>query len=678
MNKFFSASVAFFAMAVALTVVGASPARASDGMPTQSQCDSGSTTYTWTGLGIARPVIASMIVDGETIPDPTNPADGSIGAVVCPNVDLARKTGLTVYRRSGSEGHIDLTGAVTPAGNPITSSSVITITLTNMGDLARYYSFSLVHGVVSTWTTANLGTSSASLTVALSPSRTPLVSGSGDSEFCSATPPNCHAAKSDSDVLSASLDMDFDQAGSFSTFTGAYFGLTGAVAGFVQASTASDGTRSLSATLGAPHALADGTTANTGSMQAFLPDSVLSSMFGLSSGSIDAATLAVSRTESTSTSFVPFTVEVVTGGVIVKISDITFSSPVYKIKKSTLTTECRLKGCIVTIPGPQQSSSAVHVGPLVKVFSAAGKALTKYGEFYAFNKNYNGGGYIATGDIDEDGADEIVVGEGAGKDIGNTGAQRIRVFEKNGTRKSIELAPFDKNYAGGLSVAVGDTDGDGKAKEIATCEAAGGRTECKVYRYNTAKQMLAYWRPFGATTAGATIALADVDNDGRDEAIVATGSGATAQVRVYDIGSKTITAINKGATLKPITLSPFGTYRGGVSVTGGDVDGDGKAEISVGQSGLKQEPRVKTYRYNSARTLLSNFFPFVRSSKVGANVALRDITADGKAELLVGTSLTGGAQIRSFNATTTKAGSLNFFPYNKTFRGGVRFDVAKF
>jgi hypothetical protein len=313
-------------------------AAVTDGAPDQASCSSGSTTYTWNSLGIARPVIASMTVDGETVTDPTNPLAGSIGAAVCANVELGRRTGLYVYYHvDGSTNRMDLTGALTPAGNPITSSSKITITMTNMGDLAKYFSFSLVHGTVSSWTTANLGTNSASLVFTFSPTRTPFGSGS-DFGFCTATPPNCSAAKSDADGLSASLDMTFDQNGYGSSFAGAYFALTGAMGGWVESTTAEDGTKSLVATLGAPHMLADGITANVGSMQAFLPDSVITGLLGLTSGTLDTSTLAISRTESgATTSGIPFTVTAVTGGVIVTVTDITFSSPAYKLAAAAKT-----------------------------------------------------------------------------------------------------------------------------------------------------------------------------------------------------------------------------------------------------------------------------------------------------------------------------------------------------
>jgi hypothetical protein len=306
------------------------------GVPAQADCDSGSTTFTWDGEGITNPPrIATLSVDGESVTDPANPAVGTIGAAICPNVALGRRTGLFVfYQVNSSTRDFELSGAVTPGtSTPITADSEITITLTDMGELARYYSFSLVHGLVTDWQTTNLGTANATVSVTLKPVRTPFGNGS-DFNFCTATPPNCQANKSDVDVISASLDMTFDQDGYGSTFAGSYFGLTGAMGGWVEA-TGQEGSRSLVATLGAPHFLANGSTRNTGSLQAFLPNAVLENLLGLSPGSVDVSTLAVTRTESGNTNAAPFTITAVDGGVIVNLSSITFSSPVYTISAAS-------------------------------------------------------------------------------------------------------------------------------------------------------------------------------------------------------------------------------------------------------------------------------------------------------------------------------------------------------
>ncbi len=368
-RSLFAAAVSLFVL-VSFSVPSAARAETSTTAmaPDQSQCQSGSTTYTWDALGIARPQIATMSVDGETVADPTNPAEGSIGAAICPNVELGRKTSLFVYYRHDGLNDFDLTGAVTPGtGLPITASSNISITLTNMGDLAQYYSFSLVHGTVSAWSTANLGTASASLSLTFAPTRTPF--GSGDSfDRCSATPPVCNAPKSDVDGLSASLDMDFDQTGHFAAFTGAYFALTGAMGGFVEPTTDAAGVNSLVATLGAPHTLADGVTPNTGNMQAFLPTAVVNTLFGVTAGTIDTSTLTVTRTEGTSSTVAPFTVTASADGVLVSVPDITFSSPVYTIAKKVAAAKI-----IDSVSGKVVAGAKVSMTKTTKVTKKVGK-----------------------------------------------------------------------------------------------------------------------------------------------------------------------------------------------------------------------------------------------------------------------------------------------------------------
>lgn len=343
-----------------LWLASSAQAASNDGITDQATCDSGTVTYTWSGMGITRPTISALTIDGETIADPVNPTTaGSIGARICATHPNARGMGLAIYRHDADgSNHQDLSTALTPSGQPITANSKITITISNMGQLAKYYTFSLVHGVVSTWTTTGLGSDAATLTVTLSPARLPLAGGGSDWGFCTATPPDCHAAKSDGDVLGVNLAMSFDQSGYGKEFSGAYFGLVSAMGGFVQVVNAADGTKSLVATLGAPHALADGVTPNVGSMQAFLPNSVINTLFGLPADNVDTSSLTVTRTESDATTTVPFTVNAVTGGVIIKLSDISFSSPVYTIKKAVAATTQSSKSTAIS-PSPVASTSPV-------------------------------------------------------------------------------------------------------------------------------------------------------------------------------------------------------------------------------------------------------------------------------------------------------------------------------
>ncbi|MFO0705031.1 MAG: cell wall-binding repeat-containing protein [Candidatus Andersenbacteria bacterium] len=319
---------------------------AGDSMPDQSQCDSGSPDFTWNDLGLDRPVIASMTVDGQVVPDPTNPDVGEVGAVVCAAQDEGRFVGVTLYRHDGlNDDHQDLTGAMAPDGvTPITDETQFHLVLTDMGELDEFYTFSLIHGVVLDWATAGLGTDAASVDVTLTPARTPLGTGS-DFDFCTATPPHCNATKSDMDVLSGSLYMLFDQDGYGEDVAGSYFALVSAMGGFVTPEQTPEGPTDLVASLGAPHFLADGTTPNVGSMQAFLPTAVVAGFFGLLPDEIDTSSLSVVRTETGSTiSTVPFNAQEVSGGVEINVDNITFSSPDYRLHAVLDTDLVRLSG----------------------------------------------------------------------------------------------------------------------------------------------------------------------------------------------------------------------------------------------------------------------------------------------------------------------------------------------
>jgi uncharacterized repeat protein (TIGR01451 family) len=332
---------------------------------------------------------------------------------------------------------------------------------------------------------------------------------------------------------------------------------------------------------------------------------------------------------------------------------------------------------IATAPGPMAERSTRSLGSLISVFSPIGTPVREFGGFHAFEEGYQGGAYVATGDIDHDGIDEIVIGEGRANPF-NSGSQRIRVFEPNGEPRGIEIRPFHPNYKGGLSVAVGDVDGDGIQNEIGVCQATQGQSYCKVYRYNNAQEVLAYWNVFGDPEVGATIAFGDIDGDGKDEAIIGAGPSGGPHIRVYDIGSKPVAGANQGATLKPIQFFAFHPKsRAGVAVTAGDVDGDGKDEIGAAQLNQQEEGWVKVYRYNIERTPLAHFRAYAPNSNSGAFIRLRDINQDGKADIITGGGDNGGAHIRAFHLDGTPMFT-NFFAYDQLFRGGVRFDIGVF
>ena len=299
-------------------------------------------------------------------------------------------------------------------------------------------------------------------------------------------------------------------------------------------------------------------------------------------------------------------------------------------------------------------------GPHVRSFDNRGNIEYYPFNLFAYAKTYRGGVRVAIGDIDTDGKDEIITG------TGENGGPHLRVFEKDGTQRGIEFFPFDENFRGGMDVASGDFDGDGK-DDIAVSQFSKGQAWVKVYKYNDAGTILFENNVFGSAECGATVAMGDVDLDGRDEIIVGAGTGGGPQIRVFDYDSNHLVGIPK-----PIQFFAFHPdSRTGIDVATGDVDGDGKAEIAASQ--LKNgQAWVKVYRYNDEQTVLGEWNAY-GNPEVGANVDMADINLDGYAEVLTGAGDGGGPQVLGFEYDGTPL-STNFFAYDEGFRGGV--DIA--
>jgi hypothetical protein len=342
LNEFVTGMAVLATLSAGLMLTHAAPASAAviDSVPDQAGCEVGGSAGPLWGAGTGgrtRPVVAAMTVGGEVVADPVNIPDHKLGVAICTPFSNARIVGLNVVHREGSNFMSDLTGAQTPSGAPVTANTPITITMTNLGTQAEYFTDAIIHGDVTSYTTTNLGQSNASLTFTVEPARTPIVDSTiPGSEFCTATPPVCNAAKSEMDILAVNAAMDMDEAGQFQDMSGAYFSLSGAVGGYVTAATAPGGGKYLKATLGGPHTLADGTTLNVGSMQAYLPNDVLTSLLGIDTAGLSEDDFAVTRNEGSTATDAPFSVTPVSNGALLTVTGITFSSPVYEIASSEL------------------------------------------------------------------------------------------------------------------------------------------------------------------------------------------------------------------------------------------------------------------------------------------------------------------------------------------------------
>ena len=110
----------------------------------------------------------------------------------------------------------------------------------------------------------------------------------------------------------------------------------------------------------------------------------------------------------------------------------------------------------------------------MKVLSAIDRRMLF--DFLAFDPGFAGGVHVATGDVDGDGRADIITGAGAG------GEPRVRVFSGVDGAMLSDFLAFDPGFAGGVHVATGDVDGDGRADIITVGGPGGGPHAARVPR----------------------------------------------------------------------------------------------------------------------------------------------------------------------------------------------------
>lgn len=214
------------------------------------------------------------------------------------------------------------------------------------------------------------------------------------------------------------------------------------------------------------------------------------------------------------------------------------------------------------------------------------------------------GASVAVGDVDGDGAADLIVGAGSGRNNPAT----VRVFRAADKAMIAEFTPF--GALNGARVSAGDLDGDGKA-EVLVSDNIGSIV---IYTYANGGMASA-----GITLQGVAAAVADTAFDGKPEVVTVGKKG----VKIYDVD------LAKGSA----SLIASKPRLPGDSVAAGDIDGDGNDEILIAGN-LTEKGKVPVFVLEAGGTR-ERLLSLNRNS---VTLAAADLDGDGIAEIIIGTT----------------------------------------
>lgn len=239
---------------------------------------------------------------------------------------------------------------------------------------------------------------------------------------------------------------------------------------------------------------------------------------------------------------------------------------------------------------------------------------------------------IAFGDIDNDGRDEFAVGRRA--------SQHGRYYLFNDAAATV---PFERLAIGGTNwdgthyttgLAFGDVDNDGRDELGVTRNAASGmRYEIIKYANGAFSQLHADGHDWDGTHYGTAIAFGNVDNDGGEEAIVGRRASSGSRFHVVDDASGGFAILDRGGDL-------WGSNYWVVGVDLADIDNNGRDEVVVARNaGEAGRYYLFKDRLRDFEPVLVNGEPFRGASNfsgVGAtDISAGDMDGDGKADLSI-------------------------------------------
>jgi N-acetylmuramoyl-L-alanine amidase len=223
----------------------------------------------------------------------------------------------------------------------------------------------------------------------------------------------------------------------------------------------------------------------------------------------------------------------------------------------------------------------------------------------------------------------------AGPGAGPSNPPRIRAFElPSGATPVLDIAAYGATGYG-AKAAGGDVDGDG-AGEILTGPGPGAVYGPQVRAFDGTGSPLSgvNFFAYGTLRYGVNVGAGDVEHASRDAIVTAPGPGAVFGPHVRGF-RRTGTAV---APLPGLSFYAYATLRYGARASAGDLDGGGRHELATAPGpGSMFGPQIRGFAYTGAVAAMAkvNFWAFPQSGN-GAKVDVAPSDGDAFEEILAG------------------------------------------
>lgn len=228
---------------------------------------------------------------------------------------------------------------------------------------------------------------------------------------------------------------------------------------------------------------------------------------------------------------------------------------------------------------------------------------------------------------------------------------------------ALKFRPFGRTSRG-LSVAAGDIDGD-SVVDIAVGLRTGPNREVRVFGTNGVLKGRLNVYP-ARQGAGVTLTVGDINGDGRAELLTSPTIGPPI-VSAYTFSPSRARYFLLG---RIVAFAP--QFRGGMALTTGNISGDFSHEVVLAQ-GSGGQGIVRIFRYDRTRSKfvsVRQFHPYGKGFQGAISVAVGEVTGDGKADIVTVTGPGNPSLVRVSTPTGTK--EREFIVSSRSYKGGAR------